>query len=102
MDNKSYPKRFESYREIFLCTLVLFGLATGLGVLVALGWKQFTPEANLRWEIIALVAGTLGLLPYMVIVAKVWEVNISLFGGRVQTERPQSGDSKDRPGLRID
>lgn len=102
MENKNFGERLQSYGEIVACSVVLFGLAAGLGVVAALVWRKLTGAASLQWEIVALAAGVFGLLPFLVIVARVWEVNISLFGNRAQAERPVSEDEMDRRGPRIE
>jgi hypothetical protein len=95
--NGTFEERFDSYVEIVLCSVALFLLGFLLALGAAFGWKEFTRQEELQWQVL-LAGGTVGLLPYLIIAAKVWGVSLSLFGNRAAAERqPLVSDAVDKP-----
>lgn len=99
VNNKTPEERFWSCVEIVVYSLFLFALAGGLAVGSAQVWKVLLKEDTVRWEVF-IAAGIVGLLPYLVIAAKVWEVNLSVFGQAAATKK-EAGESLDLPGRLI-
>ena len=97
MKNGTFEERFDSYVEIVLCSIALFLLGFLLALGTAFGWKEFTRQEDLQWQVL-LAGGTVGLLPYLILAAKVWGVSLSLFGNRAAAERqPLVSDAVDKP-----
>ena len=98
MKNGSFQERLASYFEIVVCSVLFLSLAGSVAIGFAFAWKHFTKEDSLRWEVLV-AAGIVGLLPYLIIAAKVWEVNLTLFGNRAAASPSgEAGDSADPPG----
>lgn len=86
----SFEDRFWAYLEICSVSLAVFLYVAGITVIALLIWTKWADQ-EFKWEI-ALVVGIVGLLPYLVIAAVVWRVNLNLFG-RVSAESiPNVGD----------
>ncbi|MFQ6030204.1 MAG: hypothetical protein ACE5Q6_22245 [Dehalococcoidia bacterium] len=75
--------RIKGYIEIAIVSLFMIAMAVGLGLGAAYGWRGLSGQAELQWEIAA-ISGSIGLLPYLIVAAKVWEVNLTVFGNRAQ------------------
>ena len=88
MKNTTFLERLQSYGEIVGCSLALIVLASGLAIGSALGLKILLKEDTLRWEVL-IVVGIVALLPLLIITAKVWVVNISLFGNKAGVTLPR-------------
>ena len=97
MKNGSLRERLDSYLEIILCSLFFLSLAGSLALGCAFAWRHFTKEDILRWEVLV-AGGIVGLIPYLIIAAKVWEVNLALFGNRASATTREAGDLADPPG----
>ena len=79
--------RIRAYIEIVLVTTVSFLYAAGV---VSLASKNWTEWANqFKWQF-GLGVGIIGLLPFLVIAAVVWRVNLRIFGSQVSPEPTQS------------
>ena len=87
----TFGERTKGIAEIAFFSVLLIGMAVGMGLAAAFGWSKLANGQSLKWEIAAFV-GIVGLLPYLIVAAKVWEVNLSIFGNRASSELPKAGD----------
>jgi hypothetical protein len=94
--DSSFHQRFKAISEIALGSIVLIALAGGIGLGAGFAWKALVADDGLRFEIVMAVGG-IGLVPLLVVVAKVWEVNLSLLGNRAQAERQPTAGERIQP-----
>jgi hypothetical protein len=96
-----FAQRIRAIGEIVLGGWILTLLAGFSGLLAGFIWKWFSGDDNLSLAVV-LGAGGIYLIPMLVVVAKVWEVNLSLFGNRVNAEHiPTAFERREPPGKRI-
>ena len=83
--------RVRAYAEIGLVSSAFFLYAAGLTAIASLIWTKWADQ-EFKWQF-GLVVCIIGLVPYLVIAAAVWRVNLSIFGNRVSSERvPPAGE----------
>ena len=95
MNNRNFWERLQSYTEIIASCLVLYVIAILIAIGATFAWKALSKGESVRWEVFV-IAGVIGLLPLLIIAAKVWEVNLSLFGNRAASEN-NAGKKADPP-----
>ena len=88
--------RSQGYVEVLVVSTIFFAYDGLVIYVVQLIWNALTDD-RLRWEV-GVVAGLIGILPYLVVAAKIWNVNLSLFGQRAVGESERSAsEASDRP-----
>ena len=85
------PARKRAYFEIWLVTTASFIYAAGVVGVASLIWTNWADQ-GFEWQF-ALVVGIIGMVPYLVIAAAVWRVNLSIFGNQVSSESTPSGET---------
>jgi hypothetical protein len=87
---------------VFLIGGWILTLSAGLFVLFGgFIWKWFKGDDDLNPTVV-LATGGIFLIPILVVVAKVWEVNLSLFGSHAHAEHiPTAFERREPPGTRI-
>lgn len=86
----SCEARLRAYAEIGLVSSASFIYAAAMTAIASWIWTKWADQA-FHWQF-GLVVGIIGLVPYLVIAAAVWRVNLSIFGNRVSSERvPSAG-----------
>lgn len=73
--------KIRAYAEIVIVSSLFFLYAAVLTAIASLIWTRWADQ-KFEWEF-GLVVGIIGLLPYMVVAAAVWRVNLSILGNRV-------------------
>jgi membrane protein implicated in regulation of membrane protease activity len=82
--------RIAAYIEIGVVSFVSLIYAIGLFAIAVRKWKTVT-GLDFEWQS-ALFVRVIGMLPYLVIAAVVWRVNLSAFGNRASSEViPEAG-----------
>ena len=82
--NIVFKERVRGYIEIAVVSLLFFAYAAGIAAAIMVIWTRLVDQV-LNWQI-ALSAGIVGLVPYFVVAAGIWRVNLNLFGNRISAE----------------
>lgn len=90
--------RAKAYVEVAVVSLLWFSAAGGLGIVASYLWKLLGDSEELQWQIVVAFVAVF-LLPYLVVAARIWDVNLSIFG--TQAQRVTTGAVAEQPLERI-
>ena len=87
-----FKRRVKAYVEVAIISVLWFAFAGGLGVAASYLWKVLVGDpagdTALAWPIVVAFLAVF-LLPYLVVAAGIWNVNLSIFGARAEQTRAQ-------------
>lgn len=90
--------RVRAYVEVAIVSLLWFAFGGGLGIAASFLWQWIGDQNHLQWQIVVAFVAVF-LLPYLVIAARIWDVNLSIFG--TQAQRVKAETVAGRPVERI-
>jgi hypothetical protein len=81
--------RFKAYVEVAIVSLLWFFSGGCLGILASYLWKSIGGGTELQWQIVVAFVAVF-LLPYLVVAARIWGVNLSIFGTQAQRAKAEA------------
>jgi uncharacterized membrane protein YedE/YeeE len=93
-----FKTRVRAYFEVAIVSLLWFAFGGVLGIAASYLWKWIGGGTQAQWQIVVAFVAVF-LLPYLVIAARVWDVNLSVFG--TQAQRVKAEAVAGRPVERI-
>lgn len=94
----AFKARAKAYVEVAIVSLLWFASGGGLGIVASYLWKSIGGGKELQWQIVVAFVAVF-LLPYLVVAARIWDVNLSIFG--TQAQRVKAEAVAERPVERI-